>query len=274
MSRFLSYVFTWNNYDESVEEYLRELSAVKYLVAGREIAPSTGTKHLQGLIVFKNARTLKSAVKILKGAHVEICRAVQSAILYCKKEGDFFEVGVAPLSRQQIGENEVRRWDLARQAAEEGRFSDIPSDIYFRYQNQAHCIYNRALEVRVFPDNDVLDNRWFCGPSGSGKSLTARKLFPDAFLKTKNKWWNGYTDQDAVIIDDVDPSHEAWIGAFLKEWSDHYRFQAEIKGSCRVIRPKTIIVTSQYTISEIFKDDETVSALKRRFHTTHFHLPL
>jgi hypothetical protein len=186
------------------------------------------------------------------------------------KEGDFIEVGVAPRSPKEIGDAEKSRWSAARVAAEEGRFSDIPDELYVRYNSQFHAIHNRSVESRVFPDNDVLDNHWFYGPSGSGKSSNARKLYPDAFLKTKNKWWNGYVAQDAVIIDDVDPSHEVWIGAFLKEWSDHYQFQAEVKGSCRVIRPKTIVVTSQYAIEEIFKDPETVSALKRRFKTKHF----
>jgi hypothetical protein len=56
----------------------------------------------------------------------------------------------------------------------------------------------------------------------------------------------------------------------LKEWSDHYPFQAEVKGSSMVIRPKIFVVTSQYKIEDIFTDPETVSALQRRFQVTRF----
>jgi len=272
MSRSRNFAFTWNNYDEFVEESLRSLDC-KYLVAGREVCPTTGTPHLQGTVVFKSAKTLSAAIKALKGAHVAPCRNVFHSIEYCKKDEDelgFFEVGTPPKNQEQKGEDEIARWDLARVAMTEGRFDDIPSDIYIKYNNQCHAVYQRSLEVRHFPDNDVLENYWYWGPSGTGKSSTARRNWPDAFLKMKNKWWNGYTDQEVVIIDDVDPTMENWIGSFLKEWSDHYRFQAEQKGTVRMIRPKIIVVTSQYPIEQIFKDPETISALKRRFHSEHF----
>ena len=88
----------------------------------------------------------------------------------------------------------------------------------------------------------------------------------------KNKWWNGYKFQEVCIIDDIDPTHKRWIGAFLKEWSDHYMFSAESKGGVMVIRPKIIVVTSQYSIGQVFTDSETgvrdvetVAALERRF---------
>lgn len=267
MVRVRSVAFTWNNYDESVVERLRVLDT-KYLVAGCEVGAS-GTKHLQGTCVFKNARSLKAIQKLFLGAHVEPCIDVFASIRYCKKEGDFFECGVAPQDPKDQGDVERERWRFARVAAEEGRFCDIPDDLYTRYRNSYHSMHNFAVERRVFPERGILDNRWFYGPSGAGKSRRARDLFPGAFLKSKNKWWNGYIDQDVVIIDDVDPTME-WIGPFLKEWADHYPFNAEVKGGCRVIRPSIIVVTSQYTIAECFKDSETVSALKRRFKSEHF----
>jgi len=196
---------------------------------------------------------------------------VFASIIYSKKDGDLgLEKGIPPVSRKRKGEQEIERWSLARIAASEGRFQDIPDDIYFRYVNNAHKIHQLAIESRFIADNPELENYWYYGPSGSGKSRSAREKWPNAYLKMKNKWWNGYLDQDVAIIDDIDPSHEVWIGAFLKEWTDHYRFQAETKGGTRVIRPKIIVVTSQYSIEQIFKDPETVTALERRFTMKHF----
>jgi len=270
MSRSRSWVFTWNNYDESVVERLREpCTSVKYLVAGKEVGDK-GTPHLQGFVQFKNQLKMKAVSKFLPKAYLSISKDVFAAIEYCKKDGDFFEVGVPPKKPKEKGKMEIDRWDAARKCAELGDFANIPSDIFYRYNSQSYAIRNRYLEERVLSSNDFLDNHWYYGATGTGKSSFARKAFPDAFIKSLNKWWNGYTDQENVIVDDIDPSHESWVGHFIKIWTDHYPFNAEIKGGTRMIRPKRFVFTSQYSIAQIFKDPETVLALQRRFKVTHF----
>ena len=53
---------------------------------------------------------------------------------------------------------------------------------------------------------------------------------------------------------------------FLKKWADRYSFDAEVKGSKLIIRPERIIVTSNYSIEEVFCDDIMMqNAIKRRF---------
>jgi len=275
-ARARGFVFTCNNYGPAILDGLSKIQCV-YMVCGAEVAPTTGTKHIQGYVYFENARSHKSVVKIIQavhpGAHVEIARGTPDENhAYCTKEGDFVEYGVKPLSQKEKGDKEICRWTESRELAKQGRFEEIPSDLFCKYRNAFKGIRQDFQETIKLPDNDVLENYWFCGPSGSGKSRAARDKFPDAYLKMKNKWWNGFKPDahEAVIIDDIDPSHNQWIGSFLKEWSDHYPFQAEVKNGTFVIRPKVIVVTSQYPIEDIFTDPETVAALKRRFKTTHF----
>jgi hypothetical protein len=66
----------------------------------------------------------------------------------------------------------------------------------------------------------------------------------------------------------VDPGHGKWCGYFFKIWADRYSFNAEVKGGKIIIRPKIIIVTSQYTIEEVFTEERDREAINRRFKIT------
>ena len=82
-----------------------------------------------------------------------------------------------------------------------------------------------------------------------------------------SKWWDGYSNEDVVVLDDFDPNHGKYLGYYLKIWADHYVFNAEVKGGMLRIRPKVLIVTSQYRLEACFEEPETVSAISRRFQT-------
>lgn len=105
---------------------------------------------------------------------------------------------------------------------------------------------------------------WICGQSGSGKTSSVYTQFPDAYPKPRSQWWDGYRDEPVVVLDDID-KFDVRLGGKLKHWADEYPFIAEAKGSSRKIRPVRLFVTSQYTIEEIWGDQETREALLRRF---------
>ena len=53
----------------------------------------------------------------------------------------------------------------------------------------------------------------------------------------------------------------------LKKLADAFCYMVEVKNSSMYIRPSRCVVTSQYTIREIWKDDpQTIAALERRFN--------
>lgn len=266
MSRSRSFCFTWNNYpeeyndDDTLDAWLDGHGA-KYIIAGREVAPATGTPHLQGYIQYGNPRTLTSVHRKFPGCHVEPAKGTPSQCRdYSIKDGNFRERGTPP---KDAGTREKQRWEDARTLAKAGDFDSIPADIYVRYIGNLQRIHRECL-----PTLEPLATTagiWIMGPSGTGKSRGVRDRYPDVYPKPLNKWWDGYKDNKEVLIDDVDPSHSSWIGSFLKIWADHYPFIAEKKGGSCMIRPEKVIVTSQYAIDQIFTDPELVAALQRRF---------
>jgi hypothetical protein len=259
--------FTINNYTSAEYDLVCATESV-YLVVGKEVGESN-TPHLQGFVIFQ-ARKRLSAVKALPGfsrAHLEVARGTsQQAKEYCLKEGDFIETGTCPATAGQAGgDAEKERWKRTRAAAVAGNMEEIEDDIFIR-----HYFGLRAIrkDYMVKPaDLDGVCGVWIWGPPGVGKSHRARADYPNPYMKMQNKWWDGYQGEDNVLIDDVDDNK---LGHHYKIWADKYSFLGESKGSSHHIRPKKIIITSNYSIDELWNADSIMAAaIKRRFEIIH-----
>lgn len=73
VSRSRAYCFTWNNPPAEASDTLGALGA-KYLIYGKETAPTTGTAHLQGYVYWENAISLASVRRKLPRVHVVAAR--------------------------------------------------------------------------------------------------------------------------------------------------------------------------------------------------------
>jgi len=256
--------FTVNNWTEEDLSRARGLQEFSdYVVFGKEVGKE-GTPHLQGYVIFKKIRDLSWVKKRLPRAHLERSRGTpKQASSYCQKDGDVWEFGKVPLTK---GEMEIQRWDDAKASAIRGDIESIPADIYLRYYQTLKRI---AFDHQPMPpDAQGVTGVWIYGPPGVGKSRRARTDYPGAYLKLCNKWWDGYTGEKFVIIDDFDHVHTI-LSHHLKLWADRYAFSAEQKGSTIRIRPEVICVTSNYKIEDLWTDEAVVAALKRRFTCIH-----
>lgn len=265
MSR--NYCFTFNNYpDTSLVDGLE----CRYIIYGKEVGES-GTPHLQGFVSFKQAKSISAVIKLLPGCHVEITKDIQASVTYCKKEGVYTERGQPLMSPKDKGEAEQLKWKAIRLAAESGNYDTIPEKIRVTQIKTLDYIHDQASRKRKL-DSVPLDNKWYYGESGTGKSKLARETYPDAYIKMCNKWWDGYDGQEVVIMEDFNLEQSKFLAHHLKIWSDHYPFPAEKKGGTMVIRPKTFIVTSNYSIEDCFQSDLTgaLEPMLRRFCTCHF----
>lgn len=175
------------------------------------------------------------------------------------------EFGMKPKSNKEKGEMNKERWAAIIVSAEQGTIKEEYPDIYFRYHGTASRLCRKVYEP--LPTTCGI---WYHGPSGSGKSSTARQTYPGLYDKLLNKWWDNYDQEDVVLLDDLDHFHAPQMGSALKRYADHYPFRAEVKNSSMLIRPKLIVVTSQHTIEELWPDVELQTALLRRFKVTHF----
>lgn len=245
---------------------------VTWAIFGRETCPTTGKKHFQGYIYLKKKRTLKGCQKILKCTYLVANGTHKQNYDYCSKEDkEPIQFGQMPESDDGSSEGsrmEKQRWIDAEQAAKEGRFDDIPRDMYIRNEH-----YFQKLYIKFGPKPPNLQKPcgiWIYGPPSTGKSHLARQLLPKYYDKMRNKWWDGFDSEvhDGVIIEEVSPD-DTLFWNHLKRWADIYPFTAEVKNSVTFIRPKQVIVCSNYSPEECIPRQSDLEPILARFHVIH-----
>lgn len=244
----------------------------RYVVFGREEAPTSGQPHLQGYLQVQSPVRRSELSRYDRRVHWE--KAVADELInreYCLKiiDGvqhnlDFEEWGTPVATHAGI--REQCRWTLARNAAMSGDLDAIPDQIFVQHYSSIRAIARDHLSLPS--DATDVTGVWYYGPSGCGKSRSARQDYgtdpKQLYLKPLNKWWDGYRGQPYVLLEDFGKEHSC-LGYHLKIWADRYAFPAEIKSSTISLRPQTIVVTSQYHPREVFLDAETLEAILRRF---------
>lgn len=271
IQRRRDFCFTINNPELADLENLTKIwdsAKLQYLLYGREVGEN-GTPHLQGYLYYKQPASFNIVKTALGRAHIEPCRGTaDDNITYCKKDGDFVERGKAPISQKRKGDLGREYWENQLSLAKKGKIEECDPKLQITHWNSLNRIAARYAPMPE--DNEDITNDWYWGPTGTGKSFKARSENPGFYLKMCNKWWDGYNNEDTAIIEDFDKTHHM-LGHHLKIWGDRYAFPAEIKGSKTNIRPKKVIVTSNFHPQDIWTNDPpTLEPIIRRFHITHF----
>jgi len=270
-----NYCFTWNNYTEDnlrqIEQWANE--KCNYAIYGFEVCPSTGTKHLQGFMIFKNARTWNGVVKDFKGWHLQICKgSPQENFDYCSKsesadpdrEIKFVEFGKRP-------EGQGKRTDLDEIKKKLISGDKLKKVVLEDCENYQQLKYAEGISKYINPKNTRRTNLqvlWFWGETHKGKSETAENILLEKYGECWRsndtlKWWDGYNDQKGVIFEDLRGNHVSF--SLLLRYLDVYAIQVPIKCGFRDLEAETIIITSPFHPEDIYdKSDEDVKQLTRR----------
>jgi len=235
-----------------------------YIIRGNEIAPTTGTPHIQGYVYYKSPVSFKSVKKQLPaGSHIERAKgSPQQNFVYCSKDKEFTEEGERP--------QQGARTDLSgvKEIIQNGGGMRDVIEFTENYQalKGAELMLKYVEKARDFKPEVF----WFWGETGTGKTREACELAPDAWLSARNlKWWEGYDAHEDVIIDDFRADfctfHE------LLRILDRYEYRVEVKGGSRQLLAKRIFITCPYPPERTYASREDIGQLLRRIdHVQYF----
>lgn len=261
-------------------EFVLDTSEIAYFVSGEEICPETKRQHWQSYIRFLRPKSMKQVKSLVddQKVHCEIAKGspVQNRD-YCLKEGKCFrEEGTMPSQGKRNDliafREHYRNSGSERQAIESDDMLPMIAR-YPRLANTLSLLYSvqrsRPTELHIY---------W--GPTGTGKSWTAfeeaKKIGAPYFKPVEDRWWDGYEQNPAVIIEDFRGEIPL---AMLLRLADRYPMRVPIKGGYKEFNSQRIYITSNLDIDDWFNSsqkgyDVSMAALRRRItKKVHFNKP-
>lgn len=210
-----------------------------------------------------------------------------SNLKYCTKTG-FYSTNFSweALNKAQKNANPPRAaassvdfqalWNTTQQLGALEAVREQPAAIRFFSQVQA---LNKAMAANATPPTqlDGCCGLLITGLAGTGKSHLAHSfgvscggLYRKALTSHR---WDGYTNQPSVLLDDMDPAQAKSEATMLKHAMDKYVFPVQrIYEAQIMIRPKLVMITSQYSAPELWTEQKTLQAMERRMWTVELKL--
>lgn len=251
-------------------EYLQSLDTVQEYLIARELHED-GNPHLHAYIKYAIGFPCSAFTPLFdidgKHGNYQAVRSFRACLKYCKKDGDY----ITNLSEAMIESPELKRRKQVESIATTS-VKELISTGVIPYQQARNVLFVQSILIEPY-EHDTVRGIWIYGPPHTGKSHIARHDYPGPiYPKPQNKWWDGYTGQSTVLLDDFDCGKP--LGHYLKIWADKWACQGEIKGGEVQLRHTRFIVTSNYSIEQMFHGDEMlIAAITRRFQLIYKDVP-
>jgi len=126
------------------------------------------------------------------------------------------------------------------------------------------------FQIRDRPFNRELKVTLIMGPTGVGKTricyVEPEKTFKMMGFQLKNFWWDGYANQEILLIDEY--ANQCSIDVLLA-LLDRYDVRLPVKGGFKQAHWKTVFITSNLHMEQIHENAKPAMrlALRRRIHT-------
>lgn len=183
--------------------------------------------------------------------------------MYCKKDGDYFEVG-------QLAKGPGSRTDVAafQKLVKEGKSDLELMEVDFNAYNRFSKTVDRYRLYNPPVRREELNVHLFFGSPGVGKTRMAYELMPNlyAFPIGQQLWSDGYAGQTEVLVDDF--SGQMRLVDTLR-FLDRYPIQIPKKGGFNWWCPNYIVITTNIHPSKWYKYEDRMeqeAALRRRIH--------
>lgn len=267
----------FSHYDGIYDEHKQRII---YMIVGKEICPDTNREHIQGYVHFKTPTRFSTVKTYFKDntLHIEPCKGNhEDNVTYCSKDGNYKEYGSVPAQGKR---NDITK--ALSQNKNLNQFIKNNPDIYIRYRSGIEGYY-RAQGTDYNPLDDKPLVLWLYGDTGVGKSRAVRdyikQKITDGYRVWRrplgvNYWFDGYSDQDIVFLDEVRGSTYKFDD--LLQLLDYDSPQVPVKGGFVDFKPKVILITSNTHPRHVYDNlnDENKQQLVRRcdkiFHIKKF----
>lgn len=250
--------YTLNNYTE--EDYQKLIKwRARYHVVGKEIGEE-GTPHLQGYFEFTNSKKWQTLKNFNQRIHWEIRRGTpKEASEYCKKDGDFLEIGTISSQGER---NDLE--DIKKKLDNKVPMIKIAQEHFGDFLR-----YNKSFEKYLMLSQKHREEppiiTWYWGLAGVGKtSIAYDKHKGNVYIKDGTQWWDGYSQEEAIIIDDFDGK---WPYRDLLRLLDRYPYQGQVKGGYVKINSKFIYITCEHP-PQFYWQGNALAQVKRRLNLT------
>lgn len=274
--------FTYNNYTYAQCEDLKNYKC-NYLVMGAEVGKN-GTPHLQGYIEFQGGKNFKTLHNAFPGCWFVSAKGTpQQASDYCLKgeqsheefkllgsKGPNFGLNACTFSKGEMTKQGARNdlVEVADMVAKGASMYDIASACpqqMIKYHkgilNLQTTLMHKDRDGLVFPQIF-----WLWGASGTGKTYQVFEKHnrKDVFIKDSSMWWDGYNQQDVILIDDYEPMA---FRTFLR-LLDRNHMQVQCKGGFVKINSPFIYITCEFPPEHFYmKENELLQVTRRIFES-------
>jgi len=258
-----NYCFTHNNYTVETEAKLVAFldTETTFYIFGHEVG-AQGTPHLQGYMQLKSKQRMAAIhKKIGVPLHLEVAKGTaQQNITYCSKSGqNIVTRGECTIKGQRSDLKRATELIVDGKATIAQVMKECP-ETYVKYHKGLLALHEGLQPKRDY--NTKVTVLWLYGPAGAGKTRFAVDEFgpENVYIKDGTKWWDGYTHQRCILVDDFDGQ---WPFRNFLRFIDRYAYQAECKGGYVEINSPFIIITCEFPPVHFWQGNDLAQVMRR-----------